>query len=114
MSYTPRILIVDDEPRLCDSLKTLLSDQGYEIDTSHSGKNALEYLAKNDFDLVILDMFMPDVDGHHVMDHINRQSPDTLIIVMTGHASVESAVTALKGGAYDYLTKPFEHEKLLK
>jgi PAS domain S-box-containing protein len=114
MSYAPRILIVDDEPRMCDSLKTLLSDQGYEIHTSHSGKNALEYLAKNDFDLVILDMFMPDVDGSHVMDHINRQSPDTLIIVMTGHASVESAVTALKGGAYDYLTKPFEHERLLK
>jgi len=114
MPYKPRILIVDDEPRMCDSLKSLLSDHGYEIDTSHSGKNALEYLAKNDFDLVILDLLMPDMDGHHVMDHINRQSPDTLIIVMTGHASVESAVTALTSGAYDYLTKPFEHEELLK
>jgi PAS domain S-box-containing protein len=114
MPHTPRILIVDDEPRMCDSLRTLLSNRGYEIHTSHSGKKAFEYLSEHNFDLVILDMLMPDVDGYKVMDHINTHSPDTLIIVMTGHATVESAVTALKSGAYDYLTKPFGHEELLK
>jgi len=114
MPHTPRILIVDDEPHMCDSLRTLMSNRGYEIHTSHSGKEAFEYLSKHNFDLVILDMLMPDVDGYNVMDHMNTHSPDTLIIVMTGHATVESAVTALRSGAYDYLTKPFGHEELLK
>lgn len=110
----PRILIVDDEPRMCDSLKALLEGHGYDIETSYSGKSALKFLARNDLDLVILDMLMPDMDGDQVMDHITTQSPETLIIVMTGNATVESAVTTLRSGAYDYLTKPFEHQELLK
>ncbi len=114
MSYTPKILIVDDEPRMCTSLEMLLSHYGYEIHTSNSGKEAVEYLSKNNFDLVLLDMVMPDMDGRQVMDHIKGQSPETLIIVITGHASVESAVGALRNKAYDYLRKPFEHEELLK
>ncbi len=114
MSYTPKILIVDDEPRMCTSLKMLLSHYGYEIHTSNSGKEAVEYLSKNNFDLVLLDMVMPDMDGRQVMDHIKGQSPETLIVVITGHASVESAVAALRNKAYDYLRKPFEHEELLK
>jgi signal transduction histidine kinase len=112
-SYTPKILIVDDEPRMCDSLKALLSGQDYEIHTCNSGKEAAEYLGK-DFDLVLLDIVMPDMDGHDVMDYIARQSPETLVVAMTGHASIESAVQALRRRAYDYLRKPFEHEELLK
>jgi len=92
----------------------LLSHYGYEIHTSNSGKEAVEYLSKNNFALVLLDMVMPDMDGRQVMDHIKGQSPETLIIVITGHASVESAVAALRNKAYDYLRKPFEHEELLK
>jgi two-component system cell cycle sensor histidine kinase/response regulator CckA len=114
MSYTPKILIVDDEPRMCISLKMLLSHYGYEIHTSNGGKEAVEYLSKNNFDLVLLDMVMPDMGGRQVMDYIKGQSPETLIIVITGHASVESAVAALRHGVYDYLRKPFEHEELLK
>ncbi len=114
MSYTPRILIVDDEPRMCDSLKVLLSGQGYEIHTGNSVKEAIEYLSRNSFDLVLLDIVMPEMDGHRVMDYINSQDIETLVIVMTGHASIESAIEALRGGAYDYLRKPFEHEELLK
>ena len=112
-SYTPKIRIVDDEPRMCDSLEALLSGQDYEIHTCNSGKEAAEYLGKN-FDLVLLDIVMPDMDGHDVMDYIARQSPETLVVVMTGHASIESAVQALRRRAYDYLRKPFEHEELLK
>ncbi len=114
MSYMSKILIVDDEPRMCDSLKALLSGQSYDIHTGNSGREAIEYLAGNNFDLVLLDMVMPDMDGFQVMDYIERQSPDTLVIVITGHASTESAVKALRSGANDYLTKPFEHEELLK
>jgi signal transduction histidine kinase len=114
MSYTPKILIVDDEPRLCSSLKTLLNHQGYEAHTSTGGKQAMESLAENRFDLVLLDIVMPDVDGYQVMDYIERRSLETPVIFITGHASVDSAVGALRGGACDCLKKPLDHEKLLK
>ncbi|MCK4728441.1 MAG: response regulator, partial [Desulfobacterales bacterium] len=114
MSYTPKILIVDDEPRMCTSLKMLLSHYGYEIHTSNSGKEAVEYLSKNNFDLVLLDMVMPDMDGRRIMDHIGAQSPETLTIVITGYVSTESALSALRDRAHDYLRKPFGEEELLK
>ncbi len=114
MTYTTKILIVDDERRMCDSLKTLLSGQGYEIHTGNSGKEAIDYIAKNRFDLVLLDIVMPEIDGHRVMEYINSEAIETLVILMTGHASIQSAIEALRSGAYDYLRKPFEHEELLK
>jgi two-component system sensor histidine kinase/response regulator len=114
MSYTPKILIVDDEPRLCSSLKALLSHQGYEAHTSTGGKQAMESLAGNGFDLVLLDIVMPDVDGYQVMDYMDRRSLETPVIFITGHACVDSAVAALRGGAYDYLRKPLDYEELLK
>ncbi|KPK14295.1 MAG: hypothetical protein AMK69_29175, partial [Nitrospira bacterium SG8_3] len=114
MSYTPKILIVDDEPHLCSSLKTLLSHQGYEAHTSTCGKQAMESLAENGFDLVLLDIVMPDVDGYQVMDYIDCRSLDTPVIFITGHAYVDSAVAALRRGAYDCLRKPLDHEELLK
>ena len=114
MSYTPKILIVDDEPRLCSSLKALLSHQGYEAHTSTGGKQAMESLAGNGFDLVLLDIVMPDIDGYQVMDYIDRRSLETPVIFITGHACVDSAVSALRGGACDYLRKPLDYEELLK
>ncbi|NVM21317.1 MAG: response regulator [Desulfobacterales bacterium] len=110
----PKILIVDDESRMCDSLEALLSTQGYEIHTANGGKRAIEHLAKNDFDLVLLDIVMPEMSGNQVMHYINNQDLETLIVIMTGHASVESALEAMRSGVYDYLRKPFEHEELLK
>jgi PAS domain S-box-containing protein len=112
MSHTDSILIVDDDPRFCESLKGLLSDQGYKMQTSNSGKEAVECLAKNSFDLALLDIVLPDMDGHKIMDYINSQSPETLVIVITGHASIESAVESLRRGGYDYLRKPFEPDEL--
>lgn len=114
MSYAPKVLIVDDEPRMCDSLKVLLSSQGYETQTGHSGKEAMECLSKDRFDLVLLDIVMPDMTGHQLMDYINSQDQETVVILMTGHASVDSAVESLRKGAYDYLRKPFDFEQLLK
>ncbi len=114
MLTNPKILIVDDEPRMCESLKLLLTEQGYEIATANSGREALELVSRDSFDLALLDMVIPDMDGHQLMDHICTQKPDIYIIIITGHASVESAVIALKKGAYDYLRKPFEYEELLK
>ena len=114
MSYTPRILIVDDEPRMCGSLKILLSGQGYEIYTCNSGKEAIDHLDRDDFDLLLLDMILPDMDGYQIMDYLNNRNPEVPVIIMTGHVSVESAVKVLRQGAYDYLKKPFEIEELLK
>ena len=114
MSDAPKILIVDDEPRLCSSLKSLLSHQGYEAHTSTGGKQAMESLAGNGFDVVLLDVVMPDVDGYQVMDYMDRRNLETPVIFITGHASVDSAVSALRGGAYDYLRKPLDYEELLK
>jgi PAS domain S-box-containing protein len=114
MAYTPKILIVDDEPRICTSLKTLLSDRGYEIHTRNNFEATTECLSKHNFDLVLLDIVMPDTDGLQVMEYIKGQSPETLIIVVTGHASVESAIAALRNEAYNYLRKPFDHDELLK
>ena len=114
MSYMPKVLIIDDEPRMCDSLDVLLSSQGYETQTGYSGKEAIECLARDSFDLVLLDIVMPDMTGHQIMDYINSQNQETLVIVMTGHASLDSAVESLRKGAYDYLRKPFDFEQLLK
>ncbi len=113
MSNIDKVLIVDDDHRMCDSLKELLRCKSYELEKSNSAKEAIEYLEKDIFDLVLLDIFMPDENGYKVMDYITSQSLDTLVIIMTGHASVESAIEALRKGAYDYLKKPFEPEELL-
>jgi PAS domain S-box-containing protein len=114
MSYIPRILVVDDEPHICNSLEILLKRQGYEIFTANSGQEALENLAARRFDLLLLDMVIPDMNGFQIIDHINNQGYEPFTIVITGNASIESAVKALKKGAFDYLKKPFEYEELLK
>lgn len=114
MSYTPEILIVDDEPRMCDSLKVLLSNEGYSTETAGSGQEAIERLAKGTVDLALLDIVMPDMNGLQIMDYIKKNNLDTLVIVITGHASVDSAIESLRKGAHDYLRKPFEFDELLK
>ena len=114
MSFVPKILIVDDEPHMCNSLKKLLESEGYDAQTSSNGREAIESLARDFFDLVILDIVMPDMSGHEIMDHINDKCPETLVIVITGQASVDSAVKSLRRNAYDYLRKPFDFDQLSK
>jgi two-component system cell cycle sensor histidine kinase/response regulator CckA len=113
-SNTPRILIVDDEPRICRSLKELLDAEGYEIQTCSSGSEGIEYVAKSRFDLALLNVTMPEIGGYQVMHYINSQDPATMVIMMTGDPSAESAVEALRCRAYDYLRKPFETEELVR
>jgi two-component system cell cycle sensor histidine kinase/response regulator CckA len=113
MHDSPKILIADDEPRFCESLRFLLSSQGYQICTATSGLEAQNLLSSHQFDLALLDLVIPDIDGHQLLEHINRLYPETLVIIITGNGSLDSAVSALKKGAYDYLRKPFEYEELL-
>jgi PAS domain S-box-containing protein len=114
MDSGTRILVGDDEKNLCESLRLLLGKQGYEIHIAHSGREVIDSMGKSTFDLVLLDLFMPDMDGFEIMKEVKDASPDTVIIVITGYASTESAITALRVGAYDYLKKPFDYEELLK
>ena len=113
MAFLPKILIVDDEPKMCESLRRLLGVKDYEVYTAASGAEARAILQDRQFDVALVDMVMPDTDGHQLMDLISQKDPDTDVIVITGDTSLEFAIGALKRGAYDYLRKPFEFEKLL-
>ena len=113
MVFSPKILIVDDEPRMCESLRKLIARKGYEVYTAGSGAKARVILQDIQFDVALLDMIMPDTDGHQLMDLINEKSPDTDVIIITGDASLDSAIGALQRGAYDYVRKPFKFEELL-
>ena len=114
MPNRAKILVVDDEPRMCESLKFLLGNKDYDVCTANSGQDALNYLKKDDFDVVLLDIVMPNIDGNQLMDYINTRNQDTLVIVITGNASLDSAVRALRSKAYDYFSKPVEPDELLK
>jgi PAS domain S-box-containing protein len=114
MDRSSKILIVDDEPLVLDTLREPLLAHGYAVYTERGGEEAIERLNKEEFDLILLDIVMPGVDGFQVMDHVFRESKDTLVIVVTGYGSAESAIEALKRGAYYYISKPIENEELLK
>jgi diguanylate cyclase (GGDEF)-like protein/PAS domain S-box-containing protein len=110
----PRLLLVDDEPRLLSSLYELLRDRDYRLVTAASGSEALVHLDAMRFDLVLLDLRLPDIGGHEIMDVINGRGYDCDVIVMSGEVGIDAAIGALKRGAYDYLRKPYSREELLK
>ncbi|MCU0574270.1 MAG: sigma-54 dependent transcriptional regulator [Syntrophobacteraceae bacterium] len=103
-----KILIVDDEAFICENLQRILGEEHYDTTVAQSGEAALESLRRNHVDLVFLDLSLPDMHGLDILKHIKGVDPDLLVIVITGYASVESAVEALKMGAYDYIKKPFK------
>ena len=109
----PRLLLVDDEPRLLSSLYELLQGRGYRLATASSGSEALAQLSRQRFDLVLLDLRLPDIGGHDIMDFINEKGIDAHVIVMSGEVGIDAAIGALKRGAYDYLRKPYSREELL-
>ena len=102
----PRVLIVDDEPNIRRGLAEALDGQGYEIELASSGEAALAQLESTPFDLVLVDLVMEEMDGIEVLIEVNRQWPKTEVVIITAHGTIETAVRALKEGAYDYLTKP--------
>ena len=114
MPNRPKILIVNDDPMIRHGLKRLLDDQGYKTHTGNNDKQAFDNLADEDFDLILLDIVEPNRNDYQAMDHMNRLWPDAPVIIMTDHASLESAMSALRKAAYDYLIKPFSDEKILR
>ncbi len=109
-----RLLLVDDEPRILRSLLDLLGPRGFGLASASDGAQALDLLRHHPFDLVILDLRLPDMSGHDIMAFINEQKIDVDVIVTSGDSGIDAAIGALKLGAYDYLRKPYPSEELLK
>ena len=103
-----KILIVDDEHFICDNLKRILEEENYATVVDRDGRNALNILKQESVDLVFLDLNLPEMSGLDILVKMKQWDPDLLVIIITGYASVESAVKALKLGAYDYIKKPFK------
>src|SRR5271169_162085 len=108
-----RILVVDDEADIRESLETLLCLEGYTVELAQNGAEGLRRTEGANYDMVLLDLMMPDRSGMEVLREIRERDTETPVFMITAYGSVEVAVTALKNGANDYFSKPWDNEKLL-
>jgi DNA-binding NtrC family response regulator len=109
-----RVLLVDDEEEFVETLAQRLEVRDFEVATAFNGAEALERLEDREIDVVVLDLQMPGVDGIQVLQEIKKRKPLIEVIMLTGHATVETAIEGMKLGAFDFLTKPTETEDLLE
>ena len=114
MTTAPRILIVDDEERFRLTLAKLLKVRDLDVTTLGSGPEALEALKQEPYDVIVLDVRMPGMDGIETLAEIKKLNPNIEVIILTGHASVDAAVDIMKLGGYDYLLKPCSVEELIE
>lgn len=110
---TYKILVVDDEDTFRHFLKLNLQQQGYQITDSADGQTALKIIRQQIFDMALIDLRLADLDGLEIVRQLRQLTPQTSVIILTGYATLDSAIEALRQGAHDYLTKPFETEELL-
>lgn len=108
-----RLMIVDDEEAMRESLSAWLIKEGYQTSTADSGPRALSFLGEGTYDLLLVDIKMPGMDGLELLRRVREAYPQVMVIVITAYGSIESAVEAMKGGASDYLLKPFDPEQLI-
>lgn len=109
-----RVLIVDDEAVIRDGLKRILDASRFSVESCASGYGAIELLHQKDFDLIVTDLKMPGMSGIEVLKAVKTLQPDIPVIMITGYATVDTAVEAMKNGAYDYLSKPFTPNQFLE
>ncbi len=109
----PRVLIVDDESGIRRSLKGVFEDEGYAAETADSGEACLELLEGSEFDLILLDVWLPGIDGLETLKRIRAKTPETSVIMISGHATIATAVSATKLGAFDFIEKPLSVEHTL-
>jgi DNA-binding NtrC family response regulator len=107
-----KTLVVDDEIGICRSLETFLTREGHDVMTASQGAVALSLISEKDFDIIITDLRLPDLSGLDILSHAKNKNSSTQVIVITGFATIETAVEAIKKGAYDYMTKPLAHDKV--
>jgi DNA-binding NtrC family response regulator len=113
MDNRPRILLVDDEERFRITLQKMLAAQGLTVEAVSSGQKALEALQQRAFDVILLDIRMPGMNGIQTLAEIKKLDPNLEVIVLTGHASMDAAMEIIKLGGYDYLLKPCPMEELM-
>ena len=109
---TPTILVIDDEERVREGCRKVLARDGYEVTIAASGEIGLEMIERQHYDIVLLDLMMPSLSGFDVLAHVKALHPDSVIIVISGYATVENSIEAMKRGAFDFIPKPFSPEQL--
>ena len=107
----PSILIVDDEPGVRSSLSGVLRDEGFDVETAASGEECLDRVARSTFDIVVLDVWLPGIDGLMTLQRLRERKIDAQVVMISGHGNIESAVRAIKMGAFDFVEKPLSLEK---
>ncbi|KPA15827.1 acetoacetate metabolism regulatory protein AtoC [Candidatus Magnetomorum sp. HK-1] len=107
------ILVIDDEKYICEGCKMALEQKKYLVDFTLTGRSGLDLLEKGSYDLLLLDIILPDLDGLEILRHVRKIKPRIKIVIMTGYVSVQNAVDAMKIGAFDYLSKPFTEAELI-
>jgi DNA-binding response OmpR family regulator len=107
-----KILIVDDDKVIADILFDLIADNQRVVDVCYDGLTAIERIQKGPYDLIIADLVMPKVDGLEILKYVKQIHPDSIVIILTGYASIETAIMAIREGAYDYIRKPCKLEEI--
>ncbi len=108
-----KILIIDDEKVICNACHLILSEKGHTVERKMDGTTGLKALQFKRYDVVLLDMMLPDMEGMEILKTIQQKTPQTGVIVITGYSTVANALRAMKLGAADYLSKPFSEDELL-
>src|SRR6476659_8353074 len=108
---TPTILVVDDEPGVRSSLGGVLRDEGYSVDAVESGEACLERAARGSYDVIVLDVWLPGIDGLVTLQRLREREVDAQVVMISGHGNIESAVRAIKMGAFDFVEKPLSLDK---
>ena len=109
-----KALVIDDEQVVLDSVSKILTDENYEVDVSLSGREGLNWAIQKEYDIVLTDIRMPDIGGMRVLRDIKRANPSLPVVMITGYASIQSSVQAMKLGAADYIEKPFTPDQLME
>ncbi|GAB4390733.1 MAG: hypothetical protein Kow0025_24760 [Thermodesulfovibrionales bacterium] len=109
-----RVLVIDDEEIVRISCRRALSPEGFEVDVAEDGLQGLSLLRDRGYDVVLTDLKMPNMDGMEVLEHIKDVRPEAKVIVITGYSTVETAVKAIKMGAFNYVEKPFTPDALVQ
>lgn len=112
MNQTVKILVIDDDESGREALSMLLQTTGYDVSSAATGMDALDLIDREQFHVIVSDLFLPDKSGLDILQEVQKNSPTTEVIVVTGHASAQTAVRAMKEGAFDYITKPIDFDEL--
>lgn len=108
---TKRVLVVDDEENILDLLSEVLQDEGYQVDGATDGLDALEKVRNNTFDVMLVDLKLPEMDGMELLRIVRMAEPQLPVIVMSGNGNLQSVIQSIRQGAYDYISKPFNLEE---